>query len=748
MVHSVCSRAAVLGLIAGSVVSCAALAQDSVSNAGGLPGDALNAYTTGASGNQVKNYVVDLATKTSSWGNGYLLGPISKSSLSTQSLYFNHLIASQAASAKFNSGPMARSSYNAWTVAGQGVGPANAAATDNGSGRFGAQLPVTPAQNFATAFFEFAGGPNGVFGDSDDENNVIVNLVGFWPKSPSRLYVSRIVAGINKSTTQLTGLTSNSSLGIGGVDDNGTVVLSGDGFGMLGDDVITNKKLFRVNAASRNVAVGNAIGNSGVTDSANGRIMLSGNTTQTTPTLIPASIAGRSVLIGADLAGNYLFESATNTISTSTTFGFGGSSPRGPLSFSPTVFSRFATGGSDAGTVGVLSRDISATKTRGITLFVINTNGSIDTGARYELPTTNGGITDPVDGFDPANVWGSLGNQEFTNYQSQVTFRGSNGPVAQTVLPNGDLLACALVSASGSGAAVPASMDNYLAVLKVSAADGTASWSIAAHTGNSGGAAGGISKAILSRDISGVYSTIGRIARASEVIPSATTGPSISSPAMDRAGNLYFIADVLLNGVNQPVPTTALLRANRDSSTGGYQLEMIAQLQDIIPGLNSQRNYQVQFISVADGDSVDSGTVFSSSIVQDTLSGVQLGALSYGNPLTLGALVFRAKIVYDYNNDGQFSDPSNPGGSGPDQAYNVQMVLMPKRLRSDIASLGGALGPDGQLTVDDVVVFLSAFFANDTATADMASLGGAPRPDGQLTVDDVLSFLSDFFAGN
>lgn len=66
---------------------------------------------------------------------------------------------------------------------------------------------------------------------------------------------------------------------------------------------------------------------------------------------------------------------------------------------------------------------------------------------------------------------------------------------------------------------------------------------------------------------------------------------------------------------------------------------------------------------------------------------------------------------------------------------------------ADVASLGGAPGADGQLTADDVVAFLSAFFAGDLWLADVASLGGGAGGDGQLTADDVVAFLSAFFAG-
>lgn len=63
---------------------------------------------------------------------------------------------------------------------------------------------------------------------------------------------------------------------------------------------------------------------------------------------------------------------------------------------------------------------------------------------------------------------------------------------------------------------------------------------------------------------------------------------------------------------------------------------------------------------------------------------------------------------------------------------------------ADLAGFGGNIGPDHFITVDDLVYFLSAFFAND-ARADIATTGGAIGPDGQLTVDDLVSFLQVFF---
>jgi hypothetical protein len=65
---------------------------------------------------------------------------------------------------------------------------------------------------------------------------------------------------------------------------------------------------------------------------------------------------------------------------------------------------------------------------------------------------------------------------------------------------------------------------------------------------------------------------------------------------------------------------------------------------------------------------------------------------------------------------------------------------------ADVASLGGALTPDGQVTADDLVAFLRGFFMQ-TAPGDVATVGGAATPDGQYTADDVVVYIQLFFAG-
>jgi hypothetical protein len=86
-------------------------------------------------------------------------------------------------------------------------------------------------------------------------------------------------------------------------------------------------------------------------------------------------------------------------------------------------------------------------------------------------------------------------------------------------------------------------------------------------------------------------------------------------------------------------------------------------------------------------------------------------------------------------------------GSLPTAANQVYTVRVNLGSLADIATLGGNIGPDGQLTVDDLIAFLGAFFSDNQALADIATLGGGIGADGQLTVDDLILFLGEFFTG-
>jgi hypothetical protein len=65
---------------------------------------------------------------------------------------------------------------------------------------------------------------------------------------------------------------------------------------------------------------------------------------------------------------------------------------------------------------------------------------------------------------------------------------------------------------------------------------------------------------------------------------------------------------------------------------------------------------------------------------------------------------------------------------------------------ADVAGPGQSVGPDGDLTADDIIVFLNYFFAGNLR-ADVAGPGQSTVVDGALTADDIIVFLNGFFAG-
>ncbi|MGH7131543.1 MAG: GC-type dockerin domain-anchored protein [Phycisphaerales bacterium] len=116
-------------------------------------------------------------------------------------------------------------------------------------------------------------------------------------------------------------------------------------------------------------------------------------------------------------------------------------------------------------------------------------------------------------------------------------------------------------------------------------------------------------------------------------------------------------------------------------------------------------------------------------------------------PLVAGAH-YLAVGKFNTNYADEFDVVSTAAGIGTliVNIYNNYPIAVPRCNAADVAGLGGTVGPDLQLTADDVIVYLGAFFTGNLAIADIAVLGGAPGQDGQLTADDIILFLSAFFS--
>jgi hypothetical protein len=74
----------------------------------------------------------------------------------------------------------------------------------------------------------------------------------------------------------------------------------------------------------------------------------------------------------------------------------------------------------------------------------------------------------------------------------------------------------------------------------------------------------------------------------------------------------------------------------------------------------------------------------------------------------------------------------------------VAKVLPGGRARADVAGANQAIGPDGTRTADDIIVFLSWYFAAN-GLADVAGANQSDQPDGAFSADDVIVYLSWYF---
>jgi hypothetical protein len=77
---------------------------------------------------------------------------------------------------------------------------------------------------------------------------------------------------------------------------------------------------------------------------------------------------------------------------------------------------------------------------------------------------------------------------------------------------------------------------------------------------------------------------------------------------------------------------------------------------------------------------------------------------------------------------------------------SINVVVQPSCGPSDVAGAGQIPGPDGELTGDDIIVFISRY-VNSDPQADIAGAGPASGSDGQFTADDIILFIKRFVAG-
>ncbi|MBL8763844.1 MAG: hypothetical protein JNM07_06205 [Phycisphaerae bacterium] len=704
-------RIAALVMLAGAAPS---LAQDSTAKTGSTS-DALNPYSTTL---QRTNYVVDLGRVTSSWGITWGIAPIAKSSKSSVFFSNSFLNAQGISRETLNVGSFAAGSYAAWAAAGAGVSPTDndAPGTVSSSGLSGKQMG-----------WLFAEANSSSASDNANYDAVIAGVINYDPGAPSRLYVSRINAAIDGTTTG----ESFASFGAGSVDANANAHFRADNFAATGANPLQKKNAFRVRALNRNTATLNTVSQLGGSDAAATNWLvqnfeLSANATDlSVPTIIPQSIAGRPVLLTSRFDKNYWAETTAGVMGAPTaTHRPGTNDHRGALSYSRFNFAGFAS--ATSGMSCTLVKPDADTLTRGISVWGLDANGNVTNTRLIQLPTSAGqiNITDNDTGLNTTTVYPAT-TSEFDHYRSLAGPRGGNGQPAIGTDQAGNLIASAVVYGNGTG---NGDAQTFCAVAKSTPA-GTTTWTLAGYVYLDLGSGLFVGKPI----VDGSGTPIGQMTALTNVTGGIPFGPSMSAPAIDSVGNVWFItAAELYNRLPDGSSDfdNVLVRAVYNPATFSYKLEKVLELGDEIFGPNSGTNYQIRFLSIATTTStatigtVSPSTLWSQNVNQDVYGNADRSTLSTRDPRTLGGLVLNASIVYDTNNDGDYDTALG------DQSYQALMFIGGSFCKADW---------NGDGSVDDFDFF---DFLNDL------NLGTADYNGDTSTDDfDFFDFLNDFNAG-
>lgn len=631
-------------LAACAGLAAPALAQDSVSSSGA--GDALDAYTTGT---QVVKFSTKLTPFTSSLGNTYGIVPLVKASASLPvDPFFNHLISGQAMSRSIVGNSLTTGSYATWTTAGPGVNPARNTAPGS------VNAPVSGLQSVGVAFAEFG----------NSANNIITSLVSFHPGTPDTLYVNRIVAATNQSTSAVD--SDSSQFGTGVVDAHLNTVVRADGNGATGPNPLgTNaSSIFRINADLRTNGNLNVISALGGSHAGTTETLLLNNTTTHPPGSQIEQADGGPVAFGGNFSAQLRYNdyaSTTNTHLTSTFPGLVSSGDqRGTVGYAPItplggIATGVALGQATSPVVATLNLNVWGMDSTGLPVSVV----------AAQAPTM---IADPIDGYAAAFA-------EFQHKYSQTPFRGPSGAAAVTEDAAGNVLAAAVFDidcancgptlAYGSGSATAPIQG--IAVARFSPVDpaGTLEWNLAAWVDGDTG----VGKPVFNG--SGV-----QIGELTAIAVFGVAGPSLSGVSMDAAGNIYFLSPYFDYGPDQIIGTadddfdTALFRAIYDPFTGGYDLELLVQTGNVFASANTGLNYIITFLEIADNNSTSSGTFFGHNATFDGYPGLA-DRTEPGNPGNLGGLVFAASMTYDSNNDGFFDDSTG------DEEYSFLFYVSP-----------------------------------------------------------------------
>jgi hypothetical protein len=195
----------------------------------------------------------------------------------------------------------------------------------------------------------------------------------------------------------------------------------------------------------------------------------------------------------------------------------------------------------------------------------------------------------------------------------------------------------------------------------------------------------------------------------------------------DRAGfNLIMIAS------NQRGVELGFWTSEVWCQEGGVSPQLFTHAEGVMIDTTTPRRYELSFRGSRYQLYIDNRLRLSGNLRDYTAFNASGSGLPF-NPYTTQSFLF----VGD--------DTSSAGATA--SFTRIEIIDAARCGPADVAKLGGALGFDGVLSVDDLIAYLGAFFGGNATIGDIATLGGANAPDGQITADDLIAFLTAFFAG-
>lgn len=600
---------------------------------------------------QSVRYVVDGAPVLSSWGTQYLVAPLIKASRGVDPFFETNLAGASLVSPDVEiPQSFVPTTYALWTTRGRGVHPT-----------FNAPPGSVQVSNFERRF----GIGMTDFGMSD--TNVVGARVGRRLLEPSRFYVTRTLACSSRATSVAP---DTAVLAAGSIEALGALRLRADGVGLSqsptvlsGDTIVRIDLPLRsagVNAISRSMSTGLAVASDAAATAA---VFNSAALSLGPPSAAPQTVVGGSSGISATLAFDNTFRRAG--ASTTAHLAPGIVAHRGNPSYAATP----ALGGAGGvfGSLGVSSAG--GGRVDSVNLWAVDTGAQVVGTTSATLPPV---LTAP--GFTATAP-------EFTHWSSQTPFRGGGGQVAIGRTSAGDLLAAATARSGDAG--------EFIVVTNLSAPG--SGWTVvaAANTPVLSGPAG---------------------AQIGKVVGGAQAGSPVtfSCPGMDFFGNVYFVATFKPN--LGPVGT-AFIKAVRTS--GGYRLERVLATGQTIHGANSACDYEIALLTLADADSIASGSFFASSVLPHRLPGGGLPEAAQA----FGGAVVNAVVRYDNN--------------ATVETYDVALFVSARTF-----SVAGDLNGDGSVNSIDLGQLLGSW-GPGTGAADL-------NDDGLVNSQDLAILLGNW----